>query len=211
MRWAIDHFKKLTSLDCPVVMMDEKWFYTTNRRRKIKRLPLGLGENLGSDFIPQPKIQSCRYPVKSMFLGAAARPRPDKGFDGRILLERVSNDHVITMRTAHQNFTDDVVMNNELKNGEWRQLYLPNTNMACEEVRLLIGEVFGLDDAIIDRLEFTYKTFIGASGHTKIVTIKDDQAISGLIRVDQDPQIPGRQIQPTYAKVMDRHHVGNVT
>ena len=37
-----------------VTVLDEKWFYTTNRRRKIKKLPLGSGEVEGDDTTKHP-------------------------------------------------------------------------------------------------------------------------------------------------------------
>jgi len=68
--------------------LDEKWFYTTNRRRKVKRLPRGEDEEEGVDFIPQPKVRSRRFPVKAMFMGVVGRPIPEKQFDGKIHMER---------------------------------------------------------------------------------------------------------------------------
>ena len=72
----------LTDPTKPVCYLDEKWFYVTNRRRKIKKLPLAEGEVPGSEFIPAPKMRSRRFPVKLMFMGVVANPCPDKGFDG---------------------------------------------------------------------------------------------------------------------------------
>ena len=40
-------------------------------------------------------MRSRRFPVKSMFMGVVDRPRPDKKFDGRNLLVRVSRTNVI--------------------------------------------------------------------------------------------------------------------
>ena len=46
----------------------------------------------GDDFIPQPKVRLQRFPVKAMFLGAIAQPKLQMGFDGLILLERISKE-----------------------------------------------------------------------------------------------------------------------
>ena len=88
--WVNKYYELLTNVDSPIAYIDEKWFYTTNRRRKVKKLPLAPHEEEGADKIVIPKMRSRRFPVKSMFMGVVARPRPQHNFDGKILLERVS-------------------------------------------------------------------------------------------------------------------------
>jgi hypothetical protein len=82
--------KILTDPEVPVAMLDEKWFYKRNRRRRLKVLPLGGGEPEGADRVSRPKATSRRFPVKSMFLGVVGRPNEEHNFTGKILLERVS-------------------------------------------------------------------------------------------------------------------------
>merc|ERR1740124_1015186 len=53
--------------------LDEKWFYITNRRRRIKRLPRGDDEEEGADYIPQPKVRNRRFPIKAMYMGVVGR------------------------------------------------------------------------------------------------------------------------------------------
>ena len=93
-----------------MVYIDEKWFYTTNRRRSIKKLPCGEHEEEGADFVPMPKIRSHRFPVKAMFMGVVARPVANKNFDGKILLERVSKEEVLQRRSTNQNFSPDIIV-----------------------------------------------------------------------------------------------------
>ena len=81
-------------------MFDEKWFYTTNRRRKIKKLPLGENEKEGDDKVKYPQTRSYRFPVKSMFMGVVGRPKIDKNSDGRILLDRVSKTRAIKKKNT---------------------------------------------------------------------------------------------------------------
>jgi len=50
--WVRKYYDILTNVEAPVVYLDEMWFYTTNRRRKIKRLTRGEEEDEGDDFIP---------------------------------------------------------------------------------------------------------------------------------------------------------------
>ena len=73
-QWVRKWYHLLVNKSTPVAFIDKKWFYTTNCRRKVKRLPLGPNEVPGSDFIPVPKVRSRRFPVKSMFMGVIGRP-----------------------------------------------------------------------------------------------------------------------------------------
>ena len=88
--WVKDWYNHLTDRFPNVTMLDEKWFYSINRRRKIKQLPIALGEMDENDTTKYPQIRSRRFPVKSMFMGFVGCSRPDKNFDGRIFLERIS-------------------------------------------------------------------------------------------------------------------------
>ena len=118
--------------------LDEKWFYTTSRRRKIKYLPPGPGES-AADCIGQqaPTAVSRRHALKVwsaaraldlshlrrlivvycclspqvMFLGVVARPIPEKDFDGKIFIDRVA-ETVEYKRTTHtQRFSDHAGVN----------------------------------------------------------------------------------------------------
>ena len=51
LQWICKHHKKLMKYGVSVCHGDEKWFYTTNRRRKIKKLYLLKKKNLlGASF-----------------------------------------------------------------------------------------------------------------------------------------------------------------
>ena len=105
--WVREHHNLLTDNNAPIAYIDEKWFYTTNRRRKIKKLPLGPNEKEGDDAIIIPKMRSRRFPVKTMFMGVVGRPREDKGFNGKIYLKRVSEEVSLQKRATNQNFSPD--------------------------------------------------------------------------------------------------------
>ena len=62
--WARKYFALFTNSSAPVAFLDEKWFYTTNRRRKLKLLPKGQQEQEAPDAVRRPRIRSRRYPVK---------------------------------------------------------------------------------------------------------------------------------------------------
>ena len=190
LQWVRTWWDLLTNASAPVAFLDEKWFYVTNRRRKIKRLPLGQGEAPGMDFIPSPKLLSRRFPVKAMFMGVVGNPIPERGFDGRIFLERISKDEVVTKKMSHQRFSDDRLVNHQIKTGDWRSLVTPQLEIPTQELATLIGNVYDLEEAIVDRLEFSYSTFVGTRGNKKSIVFTDHQPIRGLQRIDRDPSVP---------------------
>lgn len=58
--------------------------------------------------------------------------------------------------TGHQNFGDDVVINQQIKEGSWRNLYVSGMNI--EKMQLTLQEVYGLINAVADQIEFVFKT-----------------------------------------------------
>ena len=52
-----------------------------------------------------------------MFMELVVRPLPYHQFDGEIFIERVSKDKYIQTCIAHTNFSEEVVINREIKNG----------------------------------------------------------------------------------------------
>jgi len=115
--------------------------------------PLQSGEIEGADFIPQPKVRSRRFPIKCMFLGSIDRPRPKYGFDGKILLKRISEKWKVTRETSNQKFSDDAFINSEIKDGEWKSLHVDG--MTCGELTMFFEKYYDLDEFIGDRLEIT--------------------------------------------------------
>lgn len=85
-------------------------------------LKLGDHESVGDDTVIRSKILSRRFPVKYRFMGVVSRYVPHHGFDGRILLESVSERKYIQTCTLHSNFSYDVLVNGEINNGKWRDL-----------------------------------------------------------------------------------------
>eukprot|EP00957_Ditylum_brightwellii_P173552 13214018-Ditylum_brightwellii.AAC.1 len=71
------------------VFLYGKWFYTTNRRRRIKFLPPGQGKDPASVLLKHPKMISRQHPVKVMYLGVVASPNDEKGFGRKVLMKQV--------------------------------------------------------------------------------------------------------------------------
>ena len=89
--WVGQSFELLTNEMSSLTYIDGKWFYTTNHRRQVRRLPLIPVKAEGVDHCSLQKVRSRRILVKAMFMGSVGRPIPVREFDGRVLhLERVS-------------------------------------------------------------------------------------------------------------------------
>ena len=84
--WFHGHWEKLNDPYSPVSFLDEKWFYTTNRQRKMKELPRGPTEKNAPDALRKPIIRNRGYPVKLMYLGVVTCPQDEDNFYGRIML-----------------------------------------------------------------------------------------------------------------------------
>lgn len=60
--------------------------YTTNRRRKVKKLPLGKYKTAGDENVIMPKMMFCQFPVNAMFVGVVGHPLPHRNFDGKVFI-----------------------------------------------------------------------------------------------------------------------------
>ena len=159
-----------------VYYIDKKWLYTTNCRCKVKKLPLGKHEPKGVEYVPINQILLRRFPVKIMFMSVICRPVPHMNCNGKIHTERVIQTRVMQKITAHTNFCDNVLINNEMNNSNWCTLVTDN-DMSIIDTRYLCCDQYLLDDAIFDQLEFYYKTKVGRNGNIKVVRLVDEDKI----------------------------------
>ena len=111
-------------------------------------------------------------------MGVVARPIPHRNFNGKIFLERVSETKYVTSTTAHTNFSDDVIVNDDIEKGEWRDL-MDETMTSVEDINLFIIQIYSLEEAVADRLELYYVTKTGNNGNTKKIVLEDND-----LRVD---------------------------
>ena len=88
----------------------------------------------------------------------------------------------------------------QLKSGDWCNLMPPDSEMTTLELANLIGEVYDLEAAVIDRLEFSFTTFIGSKGNTKIVVFNEHQTIREIVRIHKDPTV--QQYRPLHLILM---------
>ena len=188
-----------TDPNIPVAYLDEKWFYTTSRRRKIKTLPLSSEElnsrNRASIHASEasPKIRSRRYPVKVMYLGVVGRPMKDEtkdiDFNGRIVIKRVAREQKVGKLTRNQNFSPDAKVNDALKTDkDWRDVYDEYADMTVGHLCDHIAEIYSLSEFVTDRLELQYEDYNsdGQAKSRKYTAVRYNQKISSLKRYTPD-------------------------
>ena len=150
--------------------LDEKWFYTTSRRRKFKILPQAIFESLKDAFFIPPKVRNRRHPCKVMYLGIVGPPTfNDAGetiSDGKILLKRVSVKHTQPKKSYNQHFHPLYEINHKLRIEEWKLLFPPTiTTVSVNSLLDAIAQNYNLPPSVLANLCFTYNS-------TKIVTKK---------------------------------------
>ena len=148
--------------------LDEKWIYTTSRRKKLKILPPAPFENPEDVRVTNPKVRSRRHPCKIMFMGIVAPPEPAHDFDGKIMLRRICKWKQQAKWSYHSKFSDCPIVNYMIRSNHWHQLILsttdpsfPNlTSISIAEVSFWMEDAYGLDADVTDALVFSYKNFI---------------------------------------------------
>jgi hypothetical protein len=119
----------------------------------------------GTDALQVRKVVSQRHALKTMFNVVVREVNEENDFDGKILLERISENKILN-RTTYQN--------NALKAGEWKELYLDDPAMVTSEFIQLIVEFFNLDDTG-EFLCLRYMTY--PNGVKRVITLGEDEAI----------------------------------
>ena len=156
----------------------------------MKKLPLGKYEKVGDETVVMLKMLSCRFPVKAMFMGVVVRLLPCHRFDGKIFLERVSQRVVVSNLRYHQKFTDDIILNQVIKNREWRDLFDCHSPLTTSKIITEVANCYALDEAILDHIELQYITFIGNAGNTKVIKLDHNENIFDLtIRTNEDKNL----------------------
>ena len=181
---------------------------SSKQKTKVKDIATRKNEKKKVKAVQRNKMLSRRFPIKTMFMAVVGRPLPHRNFNGKIHIERVSETKYISKCTAHTNFSDDAVINAEMKAMEWKSL-VTNEN-TCEELLELIYSTYQLEKYILDRLEFYITTKIGNSGNTKEVKLELDKAITSYeIRTNNDKNVPPRSVMLQDVKVQVRHQYGD--
>ena len=147
--------------------LDEKWFYTSTRRKMVKILPRALFETLKDAFYIAPKVRSRRHPCKVMFLGLIAPPitiEKETGetvvvCDGKLMMKRVCRGGVTDKSSCNQQFSPYWECNNKLKMVEWKLLIPKERISVSEALTKILSKYPNIDPAVTDRLCFQYHTY----------------------------------------------------
>ena len=156
--WAWRWYHILSDPTAPVAFLDEKWFYTTNRRRKVKILPTDVSEVGNVHAYRLPRVRSRRFPAKVMFMGVVARPQMEYNFNGRVYLNRVSRTKRLARASKNKRFSVDVDVVKAIVSGEWKT-QLTTDGMTVEELLEEVKTYYDLDEYVSDRLVIGYETF----------------------------------------------------
>ena len=208
LEWIEKWAEITTDPNAPVAYLDEKWFYTRSRRRKIKLLPLSSHEEKNTANLialraaeNSPKIRSRRYPVKVMYLGVVAQPRPDKSFNGRIMLKRVANTKKVEAKTRNELFSTDVKINcairygDELGHKDWYDLHA--NGMTAEDLCDSIAQFYELSEFVSERLEFHFPDYNEngeeKKGQYKYRVVEGEEVLSNLERFT--PESEGQKVK----------------
>ena len=73
----------------------------------------------------------------------------------------------MTRMTSHQNFSDDILVSNAIKDGGWRMFVDGSAYLSLNDVINTIVESYDLEDAIDNMFELSCVTYIGNTGNTK--------------------------------------------
>ena len=135
-----------------------------------------------------PKLRSRRHALKVMFLSIIAKPDLKHGFDGKILLKRVSEVIPSAKTSFNQKFSDEYEIHHALKVGDWKNLFL-DTDIAHLEVDELIEricEFYNIDEKVQEHLTFTYNSHSSTGKTKKVVHLYDGPLLDGRIYVDSN-------------------------
>ena len=168
-QWAKEMQKTLLEMeDFFYCFLDEKWFYTTSRRNKMKILPKADWESDEEAKLTVPKVHSRRHTTKVMLLGIIGPPVYHKNeidpvskkkkvlFDGKIMIKRVSERVKLSRMVTNQVFVEDHLLNDDIKTGEWKELLSDSMDMSINEALIIISNHYNIDNDIADCLCFTY-------------------------------------------------------
>ena len=143
-----------------VCFLDEKWFYTTSRRRKLKILPCAEFEEPEVVEAQMPKLWNRRFPLKVMLFGVTDPPDESRNFDGKILMKQVCEQYLTSKNSYNLHVATQYELNYELKRNKWRNLFGVNddlNNMLVHKVLNIIRDAYIIEPG--HEICFSYKTY----------------------------------------------------
>ena len=136
--------------------LDEKWIYTTSRRKKLKILPPAEWEDKNEVEVTFPKICNRRFPCKVMYMGVIAPPEPRYRFEGKIMLKRISREKIQKSNSFHSRITDSYVTNKLIKDGQWKSILDGLDDITVSDLVNCMQDQYKFDNDIASRIVFNY-------------------------------------------------------
>jgi hypothetical protein len=156
------------------VFLDEKWFYISSKRCKIRKLPHHpLTETKEDAFTPQPKATSHQFRTKLMFHGLVSRPYPEHGFNGSMMLKRCSKTKRSKKSSYNSKFSNFYHITNLIKSGEWRYVVTCYELTTIEDVIDDMQYAYSLTEDVTSNITFAYDT-LNKNGNKKMVRFGQD-------------------------------------
>jgi hypothetical protein len=134
----------------------------------MKVLPSAPHESLEVAFVKVPKLQSCCFPTKVMYMGVIAPPVPQKGFNGKIMIKRVSKEVEQQKGSFTHTFSDKYAITHKIQNGRWHDCYHGDygKDIKVDDFLWDLKMEYELGDKVATRLVLSYCCY-SRTGKTK--------------------------------------------
>ncbi len=99
----------------------------------------------------------------------------NKIFDGKIMMIRVSRQHILERDTYNTNNSNDRHVNQLITDGDWRQLHIENMNFY--EFKELITDNYQLDPDVTEAIRFRFISYRGINRRAVYTTMTDDETL----------------------------------
>ena len=151
---------------------DEKWFYTTSARKRLKILPQANFETKEEAEVQVSCLRNRRFPTKVISMAVVGKPCPEHGFNGKIFIRHVAEEHVAGKHSYNQNLSKYYEINYALKKGKWMQNFIPfcdHQDVLVLDALQVIVDVYGLQST--NDLVFSYKTYTSSGRSYKWIRL----------------------------------------
>jgi hypothetical protein len=96
--------------------------------------------------VKHPKEHNQRFPIKAMFMGVFTPPNLEQGFNGSVMIERISKMKKTKQRSYSQRFVDNYLLNEQIVNGIWKgECY---DSISVSELDICLQEKYALDHSV---------------------------------------------------------------
>lgn len=107
----------------------------------MEKLPKGTHES-STPIYQQPKVRKRKYYVKIMFVGIVGCPQSKYGFDGQVMLKRISNLQKVSKGICYQRVSIHIYINEALHKTIWHNSVI--NRMSIDNLLSVISTVYDL-------------------------------------------------------------------